>query len=259
MGILHKLLAESSSLRGHCGTEHHHLFLLWGLHEDLLDVLPHVELFQALVTLIEHKVGELIELQVLLTGQPQHAARRANENLRGSLEHLPVLCDGHTAIDYATSQVTEVLSKSVELVFDLVGQLSSVADDENLNSLLSGFHPLQTGEDKDSSLAHARLRLAQDVRAEDSLRYTFVLYFRGVLEATVHNRSEQLWLQQEVAEATSMDGTGAALLGLAILGRLFLLALSRLILALLEIGEILLCHCKREDADGLAGATARPS
>eukprot|EP00953_Heterococcus_sp_UTEX-ZZ885_P030729 16213-Heterococcus_DN1.PRE.3 len=55
---------------------------------------------------------------------------------------------------------------------------------------------------------------ADDVHAQHSLRDALVLHFTGVLKATVHNCAQQLWLQDEVAEATGMYADIVSLLGL---------------------------------------------
>mmetsp|Transcript_110391 Transcript_110391/g.216445 ORF Transcript_110391/g.216445 Transcript_110391/m.216445 type:complete len:296 (-) Transcript_110391:322-1209(-) len=165
---LHKLLAQRPRLGAHGRAEHHHLLLLRRADEDLLDVLPHVQLVQALVALVQHKVRELVQLQILLPEEPQHTSGRADEDVRATLlQHFPVLLDRHTAVDDSGLDLSEVLREAVELMLDLVCQFAGVADHQCLDRLLRGIELLQAGEDEHRGLAHARLRLAEDVRAQN--------------------------------------------------------------------------------------------
>mmetsp|Transcript_69783 Transcript_69783/g.202256 ORF Transcript_69783/g.202256 Transcript_69783/m.202256 type:complete len:241 (+) Transcript_69783:544-1266(+) len=166
--VLHKLLAQRPNLGAHGRAEHHHLLLLRRADEDLLDVLPHVQLVQALVALVQHKVRELVQLQILLPEEPQHTSGRADEDVRATLlQHFPVLLDRHTAVDDSGLDLSEVLREAVELMLDLVCQFAGVADHQCLDRLLRGIELLQAGEDEHRGLAHARLRLAEDVRAQN--------------------------------------------------------------------------------------------
>jgi hypothetical protein len=63
MGLVHVLLASSAHLLSHSGGEHHDLLLTRSSHEDVLDVTSHVKLFKALIALIEHEMGALLEVQ----------------------------------------------------------------------------------------------------------------------------------------------------------------------------------------------------
>mmetsp|Transcript_72532 Transcript_72532/g.204544 ORF Transcript_72532/g.204544 Transcript_72532/m.204544 type:complete len:203 (-) Transcript_72532:224-832(-) len=202
MRILHELLAELPGLSRHRRAEHHDLLLLRSLHEDLLDVLAHVQLVQALVALVEHELGQFVKLEVLLPTEAKHTAGCSDQDVGAAiLEHLLVLDDGHTTVEDAGLDVGEVLREAVELVFDLVGKLAGVADHEGLHGLLRGIDLLQAGQDEDGRLAHAGLGLAENVSAQDGLRDALMLDLGGVLEAAVHDGAEELGLQEEVAEA----------------------------------------------------------
>mmetsp|Transcript_54603 Transcript_54603/g.155405 ORF Transcript_54603/g.155405 Transcript_54603/m.155405 type:complete len:203 (-) Transcript_54603:44-652(-) len=202
MGVLHELLAQSAGLGAHRRAEHHHLLLLRGLEEDLLNILSHVDLVKALVALIKHELCQLVELEVLLAGEPEHPPGRADQDVRAvGPQHLAVLRNGHAAVDHARLDVLEVLREAVELVLDLIGQLARVADHQHPHGLLGVVHLLQARQHKDGSLSHTGLGLAQNVRAEDGLRDALVLDLRRVLEAAVHDGAQELRLQEEVAEA----------------------------------------------------------
>mmetsp|Transcript_9687 Transcript_9687/g.26196 ORF Transcript_9687/g.26196 Transcript_9687/m.26196 type:complete len:227 (-) Transcript_9687:109-789(-) len=213
MRVLHELLAEGTRVRRHGRAEHHHLLLLRRLDEDLLDVLAHVELVQALVALVQDELRELVELQVLLARQAEHAARGANEDMRAIvLQHLLILGYRHTAVHHACLHVLEVLGEPVELMLDLIGQLTRVAHHQDLHALLRWVNLLKARQHEDRCLAHAGLGLAQNVGAQDCLWDTLMLHLRGMLEAAVYNGTEQLGLQEEVTKARSVDGGIAALL-----------------------------------------------
>ena len=57
----------------------------------------------------------------------------------------------------------------------LIGKLAGVADDQSCYLILNGLQLLQNREDKDSSLAHTRLGLADDIHTQDSLWYALML------------------------------------------------------------------------------------
>ena len=64
--VRNELLAKTSSLRSHRCAEPHPLLPFGRLDEDLSHVFPHIQLVQALVTFIEHKLRQLIKLQILV-------------------------------------------------------------------------------------------------------------------------------------------------------------------------------------------------
>mmetsp|Transcript_54600 Transcript_54600/g.155394 ORF Transcript_54600/g.155394 Transcript_54600/m.155394 type:complete len:206 (-) Transcript_54600:80-697(-) len=182
MGVLHELLAQSAGLGAHRRAEHHHLLLLRGLEEDLLNILSHVDLVKALVALIKHELCQLVELEVLLAGEPEHPPGRADQDVRAvGPQHLAVLREGHAAVDRPRLDALEVLREAAELELALVGQLSRVADHQHSHGLLGGTDPLQAREQEGLGLPHAGPGLARDVGAEDSMRDALVLDFRRAL------------------------------------------------------------------------------
>mmetsp|Transcript_93969 Transcript_93969/g.148520 ORF Transcript_93969/g.148520 Transcript_93969/m.148520 type:complete len:209 (+) Transcript_93969:627-1253(+) len=195
VGVLHELLAKLASLLGHGGTEHHHLFLLRSLHEDLLDILTHVKLLKALVALIEDKLCQFLQLQIFVTAQCKNATRRADQNLWTTVfQHLLVFVNRHATIHDRGFHISEKLCEAFEFVFDLVRELARMADDKHLHRLLGCIHLLQTCEHEDSSLAHSRFCLAQNVRAKNRLWNASVLYFRWMFKTAIHSSPKQLGL-----------------------------------------------------------------
>jgi len=53
--LLQEFLAVFLHFLRHSGTEHHHLLVVRGLHEDVLDVCSHLSVAQHLVTFVNHE------------------------------------------------------------------------------------------------------------------------------------------------------------------------------------------------------------
>ena len=184
------------------------LLLFGRLDEDLLHVFPHIQLVQALVTFIEHKLRQLFQHQILVPQEAQDATRCADQHMRATLlEHFAILRDRHTSIHDASFHFGEVLREAIELVLDLVSELAGVANDEHSHGLLGRVDLLQTRKHEHGRFPHAGLGLTKDVRAKNGLRDAFVLHLRRMLEPAVDDRPKELRLQQEVSEARCMNGS----------------------------------------------------
>ena len=116
-----------------------------------------------------------------------------------------VLVDGHATEEDLRLDVGQVAREALKLVADLVGKLARVAEDEGTDGLLLDVELVERREHKDSRLAHARLGLAQDVHTQDGLRNALVLDLGGVLEAAIDDGTQQLRLEEEVAEAGGVN------------------------------------------------------
>ena len=75
-----------------------------------------------------------------------------------------------------------------------------------------GLELVERREDEDGRLAHAALGLADDVHAEHGLGDALVLHFRGMFKTAIDDGAEAFRLQNEVAEAGSMNTNIVALL-----------------------------------------------
>lgn len=82
---------------------------------------------------------------------------------------------------------------------DLVRQLAGMGEDEAAGAVLR-HDLLKDGEHEDSGLTHARVGLADDVRAEDCLWDDLELHLRRMLETAVRDGTQKLGLQKEVLE-----------------------------------------------------------
>lgn len=75
--------------------------------------------------------------------------------------------------------IRHVLWKSLIFFADLESEFTRVAHYKNRYLAIHCLNLLKCGQDKDRSLPHTGFSLTQDVHAEDGLRYTFMLHWRG--------------------------------------------------------------------------------
>lgn len=149
-----------------------------GSPENVLDIPPHVDLLEDLVALVNDKVLDTRDLEALVAHERVHTARSADNNVGALgliLEHGLVLGNGCATVDDTSAHIGHVLGESSVLVADLVRKLTSVAEHENRDLAVDRLDLLERSKDKDSSLAHTGLGLADDVHAEDGLRNAFLL------------------------------------------------------------------------------------
>jgi len=138
-------------------------------------------LIEHLVALIENKVLDVLELQGALLDESEDTARGTDQDVGAELlvaENVLVSLDGHTTVEHLRANLGKVLAEASVLVLDLEGKLTSVAEDNDSNLTGSGLDLLKRGEDKDSSLSHTRLGLAQNVHTKNRLGNTLLLNYR---------------------------------------------------------------------------------
>ena len=82
MRVVHKLFADAAHLLRHGRGKHHNLLLLGARDEDLLHVLAHVRLVEALVALVEDELLDALGIQVLLLHERQHASGSPDQDVR---------------------------------------------------------------------------------------------------------------------------------------------------------------------------------
>mmetsp|Transcript_40126 Transcript_40126/g.90570 ORF Transcript_40126/g.90570 Transcript_40126/m.90570 type:complete len:200 (-) Transcript_40126:19-618(-) len=175
----------------------------------------------------------------MLLRQPQDAPRRAHEDVgAGALQLFPVLLDGRASHEGRNPHFGKVLREAEELVLDLERQLTDVAKDEHAHLVHRCVNELEAGEHEDRRLSHARLRLAEDVGAENCLRDARVLHLGWMLEAALHDGLHQLGFQEEVPEARGADGRGVGrvAVGAVRVAR----AVATDLCGVIEVGELLL-------------------
>lgn len=91
----------------------------------------HTGLLKHFVALVENEHAEVREVKVALLDEGQDAARSAHDDvgLLETLEKSHVLVDRHAAVDDLGADVRQLRLESLELLLDLVGELSVVAED----------------------------------------------------------------------------------------------------------------------------------
>lgn len=168
-------------------------------------------LIQHLVALVEDEHLEVVELEILSVYQGQDSAWGSNHDVGGLLrvlQQLNVIIDWNTAVEGSTSDLLEVLGESVELLLDLIRQLSGVAQDQGRSWLWVGLIDLvQDRKDEDSGLTHARHGLAEDVFARDSGWDALLLDLRRMLEPALSDGSRKFTLEEEVSEGGSVHSS----------------------------------------------------
>jgi len=144
-----------------------------------------------------------------------------SSSLRSSIDLTSSVEDGSLGLG-------EVLREALVLVGDLERELAGVAQHEYSDLVLCWCELVEGGKDKDSSLSHSRLGLADHVHAEDGLGNALVLDLGGVLETAVDDSAEGLGLKDEILETRGVDSNVVALLG--VLGGISLVESGLLVL-----------------------------
>ena len=129
----HELATDRTSLIGEGRREHHDLLLSWSGLKHSLDLPPHVCSVQHLIALVDYEVLHSTQIDCFLVDESKHPTRSANHNLWSVLrEKLTVELERYTAKDHFASDIGQVLGEPLEVVVDLVGKLSSVAEHHHL-------------------------------------------------------------------------------------------------------------------------------
>jgi len=190
------------------GREHHYLLLTRSCLENLLNNLTHLDVVQERVALIKDKALELANVKILLVDQLLNTTGSTNDDVRAvCLEDILVLLNRDTAEEDLGLDLREVLGEAKELLANLEGKLTSVAQDDCVHTLGTHIRDelLEGSQDEDGSLTRTRLGLAENVLTVDSLRKAFLLNFGGVLESSVLKRLKQARVEQEVTETRCID------------------------------------------------------
>lgn len=89
--------------------------------------------FEHFVALIENEDLKVSEVKVSSLDESKDSSWCAHDNVRllDTLEESNVLVKGHTTIDNLCAQLGELLLESIELLLDLVGKLSIVAENKS--------------------------------------------------------------------------------------------------------------------------------
>jgi hypothetical protein len=113
-------------------------------------------LLQHLVALIKNEDTNASKSKCLVPNQSLKSTGSTDNDMGAGifvLDSFNVLVDGSTAIEDASLDVGHVFTKSVVLIANLVGQLTSVTHDDNRGLAINGLNLLQSGQDEDSGLS----------------------------------------------------------------------------------------------------------
>mmetsp|Transcript_16077 Transcript_16077/g.38595 ORF Transcript_16077/g.38595 Transcript_16077/m.38595 type:complete len:268 (+) Transcript_16077:601-1404(+) len=222
--VLAELFAHRTNFLAQGGTEHHHLLLVRSHTENFLDITAHVQRLQDAITLIQHEVFDIIQLESFLPCQSQHTTRGSNHNVRTIiLEHVPVCLDSYASIEHGSLYFWQILGEPLILMCNLEGQFTCVAQNQNANLILPRWECVriqlvQGCQDKHRRLSHATLGLAHNVHTKHSLGDTFMLDFRWVLKTAINNCAETFRLENEVLKTGGVDSYIVTLLRFFALG-----------------------------------------
>lgn len=183
--------------------------------EDLLNVLPHADLVEEAIALVQHENLQVVHGDVAALGQREDSSWGANHNVWRvqSLEHLDLAVHGLTTVDHLRAEFVHELGEALKLVLDLISEFSRVAQDEGTAHLGVVRNVLKRGEDEDGSLAHTGDSLAKDVLAKLGDWDAALLHIGGMLETAVSDRLRQLSLQLHVLERSGVHTSVGGWLG----------------------------------------------
>lgn len=120
----------------------------------------------------------VLEVEGLLLDEGEDTAGGSDQDVRAELlvaENILISLNGGTTIEDLRANLGQVLAEAGVLVLDLEGQLAGVAEDNNRDLTRDSLDLLERGEDKDGSLTHTRLSLAENIHSEDGLGDTLLL------------------------------------------------------------------------------------
>lgn len=121
------------------------------------------------VALIEDEHLKVFELELLSANESKNSAWGSDNDvwsLCSIFENLDVIVDWHSSVESGASYLLQVLCESIELLLDLIRQLSSIAKNEcSIWLWIILIDLVEDRECKYSSLTHSRHSLAEDVLA----------------------------------------------------------------------------------------------
>lgn len=168
--ITQELFADYFHVLGHSSRKHHCLFLFRSVNKNMLDGFPHVNLGQHSVALIDYKVLDVVQFNVAISDEFMQTSWASNNNVWRIVLQLSNLgVQRHSSVEHF-SLVVQILTKSVEFISNLLGQLSSRSqNDSRERSSVLFVHLIEDGENKNSSFSCTSLSLAQNISARDCI------------------------------------------------------------------------------------------
>ena len=208
---------DAADGRGHGGGEQRGLLRVRGGGEDAVHLLREAHA-QHLVRLVQHEGLQVGEVQRAALEVVDHAARRADDDLRAPAQARQLRAVRGAAVHGEHGDVVEVLGVAVEGVGHLEGELAGRGEDEHLRGVRAPVHvrglgePGQRRQRERAGLAGAGLGQAHDVAAVQQQRDGRLLDRRGAGVAQVLDGGQHAGVQAEVQEGGA-GGPGRGLGG----------------------------------------------
>jgi len=164
-------------------------------------ILTHV--LKKLITFIKHEHLQVLHLKGFVTCQSQNTAGGADDNVGRiiTFKQFYVGVDWLASIDDFTADVLGELGEAVQLIFDLISELSCVAKDDCTAGLGVVTQVLKDCQKEHCCLSHAGNGLAQNVDAEDGFWDASLLHIGGVLKTAINDSLLQRGFEEHVFEA----------------------------------------------------------
>lgn len=175
---LHELLTNGTDLLRQGGREHHHLFLVRSVSEDVLHVSSHVQRLQNLVTLVNDERLHVVQTDALLGNKSVQSTGSGHHNVWACvlvLQLFQVARNRDTTVEDVSLHVWHVLRETGIFVTDLVCQFSGVTDHQGGDLTGNRVQLLQRGQHENGSFTQTGLGLAQDIGTQNRLGDTDLL------------------------------------------------------------------------------------
>ncbi len=165
------------------------------------------DFIQHFVAFVENEDLQVWQVEVTLLDKLEDSSWCTDNDVRllETLEESDVITDGDTSIDNLSSDVWHLRLQSHKLLFDLICQLSVMAEHKCGAGLGILGQLMQNSQNEDCCLAHTWFCLAQNVNTNHSLWNALLLDLWGMFEPAINDGSLQLRLQKHVFEASWVD------------------------------------------------------
>lgn len=140
------------------------------------------ELLEHFVAFIEYEMFDIGGVEMMLADEAVQTTRCGDNDVGAFglvLEQFGILGNRRSTVEDGGADVGHVLGEPSVLVFDLIGEFTSVAEDDNGDLAVNRFDLLKSSNNKDGCFSMSRFGLAEYVHPENGLWDTFLLNWRG--------------------------------------------------------------------------------
>lgn len=187
------------------------------MSESLTDI---VEKF---VALVKNEDLQVVHWNMASLCKVKSTAWSSNDDMRRvqTLEKFDLLILWLTTIDDLSADLVHELGEALKFVFDLVGQFTSVAQDEGTAGLWILRDDLESSENKDGGLSHTGHGLTKNILTEFGDWDASLLDIGWMFKTTVGDGLRELGLELHVLEAGGVDASVGSWLGVSSLISVF--------------------------------------